>query len=101
MYVFQSFGHCVGGLDLSKEFKTFARECIRCCDLDHCEALDVPIAPKYDYIFFSNSINLFPSIEYVCQTLSKSVQKMNNGILITEANDLDFKKEYKAVFANN
>lgn len=95
LYVLQSFGHAVGGLDVNEEFISFARNCLKNADFDHFEACAVPTDKKYDYILISNSINYFPSKEYVYQTLSKCVLKMNKGILLTEVNDSDYYDEYR------
>lgn len=95
LYVFQSIGFKVGGLDINKDFIEFAKECIDSSDLSTCEACDVPIGKKYDFILISNSINYFPSKDYVYSTLSKCVEKMNKGILLTEVNDIEYYNEYR------
>lgn len=95
LHVFETFGFEVGGLDINTEFLDFARECIKSSDLDLCEACDVPIEKKYNFILITNSINYFPSLDYVHLTLSKCVEKMNFGILLTEVNDIEYYDEYQ------
>lgn len=77
----------VGGADYSQSLVSIATNVLGGGDITCCEAIDIPLLPKYDAVILDSTAHYFPSLQYARHAFESMVAKARYGIAVIDVHD--------------
>jgi histidinol-phosphate/aromatic aminotransferase/cobyric acid decarboxylase-like protein/choline kinase/trans-aconitate methyltransferase len=92
--------HKVGGIDFSSSLIDIARSLMIDGDFIVCDALNLNVENKFDFVIANSVFFYFPDYDYAGEVLLKMLAKSRKGILVLDIPDLDRKEETENIRRN-
>lgn len=94
LYQFYKYGNRIGGADYSKKIIDIAKNYLNNADLSVCEANQIDVKKKYDYVISNSVFIYFQSYKYAEEVLNKMVNKSVKCLAILDVNDFNKKEDF-------
>ena len=96
LFLFEQDGIACGGLDYSEALIESAKKVLQSKDLLCKEAIDTPIAPKYDAVLSNGVFHYFMDEEYAYEVLERMYQKTAYSIGVIDIHDIEKREAFFA-----
>ena len=84
----------VGGIDFSESLINFATKRVRSNDIKCCEAINLDINDKYDFVISLGAFPYFKDLNYAKEVLNKMYEKANHAIAIIGITNKESEVDY-------